>query len=86
MLVRLYVLQNHTFVHTLWLVQRIIFPLVLIYIIKQNTKNEEISSKQMVKNWANEQKVERETHCFSLYSFYVIWLLFFVYARLFNVL
>ena len=86
MLVRLYVLQNHTFVHTLWLVQRIIFPLVLIYIIKQNTKNEEISSKQMVKNWANEQKVERETHCFSLYSFYVIWLLFFVNARLFNVL
>ena len=81
-----FVLQNHTFVHTLWLVQRIIFPLVLIYIIKQNTKNEEISSKQMVKNWANEQKVERETHCFSLYSFYVIWLLFFVNARLFNVL
>ena len=49
-------------------------------------KIEEISSKQMVKNWANEQKVERETHCFSLYSFYVIWLLFFVNARLFNVL
>ena len=31
-------LQNHTFVHTLWLVQRIIFPLVLIYIIKQEHK------------------------------------------------
>ena len=36
--VRVYVLQNHTFVHTLWLFQRIIFPLVLIYIIKKKHK------------------------------------------------
>ena len=31
---------------------------------EKTQKIEEISSKQMVKNWANEQKVGRETHCF----------------------
>ena len=83
-----FVLQNHTFVHTLWLVQRIIFPLVLIYIIKQKyKKNEEISSKQMVKNWANEQKVGRETHCFYTCTLFMSFgRCFFVYSRLFNVL
>ena len=60
------------------------FSINLHYEAKQ--KNEEISSKQMVKNWANEQKAGKGNSLFFLVLFLCHLVVVFVYARLFNVL